>query len=305
MTNNNHICVLLSTYNGEKYLREQIDSILKQEGVKVELLVRDDGSIDSTLLILKEYESKNLLKILNSDKNLGPAPSFMELLYNSPDSDFYAFADQDDIWKPKKLLTAVEMLNNISEPALYCSNQIIYENGIEKSLRFNKEPNYSLVNLICGNSISGCTMVMNYKLKEILNRYKISNDVLRIRMHDVWCLLVASITGKIIYDKDAYIDYRIHNSNTVGLGKKGLMPKLLKLKKKLLCPYLQNGRSKIAKELLKIDSLSMDDAIILKCFASYRNSFIDKINILMNTNIRKNCDEKRFLFMLKVLFNWI
>lgn len=186
------ICVLMSTYNGSKYLREQIESIICQKNVDVTIVVRDDGSKDDTLDIIKEYTKENEIRILNSDKNLGPGLSFMHLLYNSDESEYYAFADQDDIWKPEKLYVAVEMLEQQYEPALYCSNQILYCDGIEKRLRYDMDPNYSLANCICNNRISGCTMVFNKKLRDILLKYRPDDEIIKSRMHDTWVMIIAS-----------------------------------------------------------------------------------------------------------------
>ena len=115
------ITVLMSTYNGEKYLHEQIDSILRQQGVKVNLLVRDDGSTDNTLAILDKYQEEGLLTFYTGE-NLGPQRSFLHLLQQAPQSDYYAFADQDDIWLEDKLSTGIKQLQNDKEkPALYFS----------------------------------------------------------------------------------------------------------------------------------------------------------------------------------------
>ena len=96
------IQVLMSTYNGEKYLKEQIESILNQEKVEVNILIRDDGSCDKTLKIIKEL-SKNPKISYYEGKNIGPAKSFMDLVNKSGDKfNYYAFADQDDIWMPNK-----------------------------------------------------------------------------------------------------------------------------------------------------------------------------------------------------------
>ena len=123
------VCVLMATYNGEKYLREQVDSIIGQHNININLIVRDDGSTDSTINILSEYEEKGLLTYTKG-ANLGPARSFMELLKFSPISDYYAFSDQDDIWLPDKIKTAVDMMKEDEEkPALYfCQTQLVDEN---------------------------------------------------------------------------------------------------------------------------------------------------------------------------------
>lgn len=303
---NKSVCVLLSTYNGEEFISQQIDSVINQEGVSVDILVRDDGSKDNTLNILKGYESRCNLKILDSNNNLGPALSFMELIYSVGNYDYYAFADQDDIWKSNKIAVAIDKIENENEPVLYCSNQIILKNGEEVGLRFTSIPNYSLVNTLCGNSLSGCTMVFNKLLKEVLCQYRVSNALLRIRMHDVWCLLVAELTGKVVYDEEAYILYRIHTNNTVGLQKKGLFEIYRRLKKRINDPDMRNGRSKTARELLlKIPNIRDSDRTILELFADYSTNLKKMYKLLMNKEVRNNCDENRILFLLKLLFRWI
>lgn len=102
-----NILVLMSTFNGEKFIREQIESILAQENVNIKLLVRDDGSTDKTLDILNEYKNKGKLNYYIG-KNLGPQLSFMHLLQNAPYCEYYAFADQDDVWLKDKLSTAIK-----------------------------------------------------------------------------------------------------------------------------------------------------------------------------------------------------
>ena len=130
----------MSTYNGEKYLREQIDSILGQRGVEVTLLVRDDGSSDATLSILDEYKSSGLLDYY-CGSNLGPARSFMHLLQNAPASDFYAFSDQDDKWMDDKLLAAItSMEGHESEPALYFSQTQLVDAGLKKNTKRHNTP---------------------------------------------------------------------------------------------------------------------------------------------------------------------
>ena len=91
------VLILLSTYNGERYIKEQIESLLKQENVKVSILVRDDGSTDGTINILNEYQKQGKLKWYTGE-NLKPAKSFMNLVENAPEYEYYAFCDQDDVW---------------------------------------------------------------------------------------------------------------------------------------------------------------------------------------------------------------
>ena len=112
MEDKKNVLVLMSTYNGEKYLREQLDSILKSTGVEVNVLVRDDGSTDSTVDILKEYTSSGKLSYY-VDKNVGPAQSFRNLVEACDKNYFaYAYADQDDIWGEEKLFVAVSEISD-------------------------------------------------------------------------------------------------------------------------------------------------------------------------------------------------
>ena len=140
------VAVLMSTYNGEKYLREQIDSILAQEGVDVTLYIRDDGSSDSTIEIINEYLTKtNRIKFYIGE-NIGVGNSFMQLVYDCPeDYDYYAFSDQDDIWLTEKMQVAVDSLKEYSNPFLYCSNQILVDkNG--KIIGLMKRKKFWLMN---------------------------------------------------------------------------------------------------------------------------------------------------------------
>ena len=119
-----NVTVLMSTYNGETYLKEQIDSILAQEGIRVKLLVRDDGSKDSTQQILDDYSKRGLLEWYKGE-NLKSARSFMNLVDTvSLDADYYAFSDQDDFWEKDKLSRAIDMLNQFDD--VHCK-QLLYK----------------------------------------------------------------------------------------------------------------------------------------------------------------------------------
>ncbi len=117
------LIVLLSAYNGEKYIREQLDSLLAQSLCGVEIFVRDDGSTDRTRGILEEYREQGMLSWI-AGENLGPSQSFWQLLRNCDDADYYAFCDQDDVWDPDKLEVAVQALQQLDpvNPALYCGD---------------------------------------------------------------------------------------------------------------------------------------------------------------------------------------
>ena len=249
------VAVLMSTYNGEKYLREQIDSILAQEGVNVTLYIRDDGSSDSTIDIIKDYLKHNNKVKLDIGKNMGVGNSFMQLVYDVGDEfDYYAFADQDDVWYSNKLAKAIEIIGNIEEPRLYGSNQELIDKdkgrlGLRYSSDFHMVTEVESVFQI--NHISGCTLVFNRRLRNLLcevNR-RPTGLLLNNRIHDVWVVNVAALYGGLIYDVNAYIGYRQHDNNVIGAYSHGILFNIKEKIRKIRQPKYRNGRSLISYEL--------------------------------------------------------
>lgn len=209
------VTVLMATYNGEKYLREQIESIKRQINVDVNILVRDDGSTDNTKNILNEYQDKGVLRWYTGE-HLNVQKSFLNLLMESPESDYYAFCDQDDVWDDNKLYCAVEHLKNYvdDKPALYYSGLRIVDSNLNvirtHYITDNRLPeaNYFISN------VAGCTEVFNKKLKDLVNLA--TPDF--VLMHDSWIYKICLSVGGYIYaDKYAHINYRQHNLNVVGI----------------------------------------------------------------------------------------
>ena len=162
--------VLMSTYNGEKYIKTQIDSIISQVDVSVELVIRDDGSSDATKSIVQDYGDSCVLICGN---NVGCAKSFFELLRyantNYSDDYYFAFADQDDYWMPEKLATAVRQLDAFgkSTPNLYFSNLCVVDGDLKNGkLLYNESVNLDKPHSLIQNYASGCTMVFNKKAVE-------------------------------------------------------------------------------------------------------------------------------------------
>lgn len=306
------VAVLMSTYNGEKYIREQIESILTQEGVVTKLYVRDDNSSDQTLKILKEYKESGKLKIISAKQNIGPGRSFMRLIYavsKHEDFDYMAFADQDDIWLPRKIYAAVEKLKDAGEmPALYGSNQTLYQNGKEEKLRFYCPQDTSLEHHISRNEISGCTMVMNKTLvtKIISHPYPPVN-IIDFRIHDAWVALVAILTGTFIYDPNSYILYRIHENNTVGIKKistKERFNRLLLKGNNGKCRA--NLRSNTAKILLKYyPDVDKKHRAVLEKYAYYRKNMKCKLVLMRDKKIIQATGENSMIFRLKILMNFV
>ncbi|MDE5575998.1 MAG: glycosyltransferase [Oscillospiraceae bacterium] len=301
MTN---VAVLMSTYNGEKYLREQIDSIMSQSGVQVELFVRDDGSSDGTKAILTEYSEKNSNIHIEFAENVGVGNSFMNLLYSAPDTfDYYSLADQDDMWEKNKLIEAVKLLG---DKLLYASNQECVDKfGNSLGLRYSKDTFIHLtpVSILECNMIAGCTMVLSNKFFKLLTEQKNrpSAALLKNRIHDVWLAMVASLSDGIVYDTRSFIKYRQHENNVVG-AKSSFSKRVKERVKKLHHSEYRNGRSLLAKEIVeRFPEAAEKYPLIEAC--SKAKSFKGKNKILKNgKELRKYTKESRLGFFIKVMF---
>lgn len=248
--------MLMSAYNGQKYIKEQIESILAQTGVDVTLLIRDDGSKDRTAERANEIADNRITYY--KEENLGAAKSFLALMKKAqidyPDIQFFSFADQDDIWDHDKLSSAVEMLKK-EDADLYCGSLSAFqeEQGINNFVISSKR--YSDVELMVRSSTAGCTMAFN---RRVLNRV-CEYWPTYIEMHDSWIFRVCQYTGmKIVTDKTPHMKYRIHGENECGAAL---------TKTEQIRTHLQNmfGRdssmvSNTSNELLKGYSKYIDDS---------------------------------------------
>lgn len=212
-----NIAILMSTYNGEKYLREQIDSILNQLGnFSLDLWVRDDGSKDGTLHILEEYALEGKLRWY-SGENLGPALSFLDLVKHCPGYDYYAFADQDDYWMPEKINEGLLVLQDKQVPALYSANLILVDEELNDFGRnvYRTTPKLDFETLLCATGLTGCTMLFNNLLAKVIQDHELPQKII---MHDSFlpevCLLVG---GEIFFDPRAHMKYRQHEKNVLGV----------------------------------------------------------------------------------------
>jgi len=211
MKKNPKVNILLSTYNGEKYLTAQIESLLVQTYNNITIYVRDDGSKDNTCAVLEDYAKKGLIILIENAKkvNLGYKESFWTLLRESAQADYYAFCDQDDIWYPNKVELGVTALEQESDslPLLYFSS-FIY---CDEQLRFVGKPtdmpaSVTFKDVLFYSPAFGFTVLINHELRNIA----LSASSLKNIPHDVWCQKIAASMGKIIYDSTQTARYRRH-----------------------------------------------------------------------------------------------
>ena len=195
--------ILLATYNGEEFLREQLDSIFKQTYVYYHIYIRDDGSTDQTLEIVKSYQQQypeKITLIQDDEKNLGAAQNFSRLLDYSK-AAYIAFCDQDDVWLPEKLEVALRELKKLEQanppkPCLvYSDMKQIDENGTMTSdsvwNQMHLRPEYFTFNrLLIQNIPHGCAMVFNRRMKELVSPIPAAAI-----LHDHWIAIVAAAMG--------------------------------------------------------------------------------------------------------------
>lgn len=213
---------MLCTYQGQRYLEEQMDSFGAQLHRNWEVWASDDGSTDDTQVILEKYKKNwpdGRLSI-----RIGPGKGFVaNFLSLTCDpcigADYYAYSDQDDIWEPRKLARAVEWLKSVPEniPALYCSrSRLVDANNKEIGLSplFRKPPSFA--NALMQNIGGGNTMVFNTAARNLL--LEAGGDC-SVVSHDWWVyMLVTGCGGKVFYDSLPFLRYRQHDENVVGMN---------------------------------------------------------------------------------------
>lgn len=303
------VTVLMSTYNGEKYLEEQIESILNQKGVNVKLLVRDDGSRDGTVKILNQYKSKGLLEYIVGD-NIGFAKSFLYLFgaVKEP-TDYYAFSDQDDIWNESKLYEAIKCLERMNtekeKGKLYFSNLYMVDKDKNyMGFKALKNIKITLGSAYVRGRVSGCTMVMDTTLFQLTRRLELRKKEYNCKGGYEWAYLIClAVGGEIYYDYHAYIDFRRHGDNVTASGN-GFLSRI----KNELKAFggAKNDRSELSKVLLTIYSNEIEDnnRKLIQEVAEYRSSWWKRIKLLFNSELDSNmtlCNlEKRIYILLGV-----
>ncbi|MFU9138957.1 glycosyltransferase family 2 protein [Erwinia tasmaniensis] len=237
MINEDHISILFCSYNGEKYLREQIDSIISQTHSNWTIYISDDGSSDSTLKIIEEYIKKlpkNKIYLLKGPSK-GFAANFLSLLRNKDiHSPYYAFSDQDDIWFDTRLERALKLVKQAEQTTrdtcvLYGGRTKLIDaerRVIGLSPLFIRD--FKLENALLQSYSGGNTMLFNHAIK---NKIEMLPEKIPIVSHDWYLYLVcAAFSGEIIYDREPQVLYRQHGDNIVG-SNLGLLSKLSRLKR--------------------------------------------------------------------------
>lgn len=223
------IDILLSTFNGEKFIQDLLESLKAQTFRDFRLLIRDDGSNDNTIDIIRNFEKERTLNMefIPGESNIGAVSSF-GLLFEKSDADYIMFCDQDDVWMPQKIertfaaMQKAEAANDADTPILVFTNLKVVDENLNllnesffKYQRLNTG-RLALSQQLVQNIPCGCTMLLNRALVKQVG--KIPSDAV---MHDHWVSLVTSVFGKFVFIDEATILYRQHKHNTFGANQYG------------------------------------------------------------------------------------
>lgn len=304
--NNEHVVILLSTYNGQRYLSQQLDSLCRQTFSHFSILIRDDGSSDASVEVVKGYVARYENIKLIAGENLGVVRSFLELLKAAPSSPqhYYAFCDQDDVWQPEKLEVAVARLRAESNPdvALYFSRLKIVDPQLQ-SLGISAIPAYiGFENALVENAALGCTQVFGASIRQLM----LQAQPELMMMHDWWAYLLAATFGTVIYDAEPRIAYRQHTANVVGWDKN--MVSLLKKSKIFLHNLLiqKNGLQSLRQAqyfLHAYPDMPTDKRNTLTQLLALRESggMFDRYQFLMQHTVKRNHKLENMILALTVI----
>lgn len=212
--------ILLAAYNGEAYLEALLDSLLSQSYKDFVITVRDDGSTDHTCSILHRYAQKDdRIHILPGKRNLGYPDCFWYLLKKAEKADYYAFCDQDDIWKPEKLSAAAVRLDSCKADA-----PVLYAHGYDVCDRDLQQIGVGIIpgidqlparQLVFYSPVPGFSMVINHAMREMVLMQKPWGKNIP---HDLWMLWNARLLGEFIYDEHSLVLYRRHEGTATPTG---------------------------------------------------------------------------------------
>lgn len=301
------VTILLSTYNGSEFLQEQLDSLYKQTYSNITILVRDDGSSDSTLLILEAEQRKNHINIIKYNKNLGPALSFFELLKYAAltDTEYIAFCDQDDIWLPQKVKQAVASLSQVNKhtPAMYCSNVELVDKHLNHIYYSDLPRKIGFGNALVENIATGCTILVNRRAINLLCK-NLPNSP---HMHDWWCYLVVSCFGQVVFDPLPTIKYRQHSNNTIGVATNNIARFYRKFNRFFGSNRQRHWCSEHAKFLLSAYSrdMKLENQLIVNYIINAKSSFRSRLKLAFSRDIWRQKYSDNLILRVLILINRI
>lgn len=286
-----NICVVMSTYNGEKYLPMQLDSLLNQKGVNIIIYIRDDGSTDNTPSILTEYSRENDNIIVSLEKNVGYKKSFMKALKDAPESDYYGFCDQDDCWFPEKLYKTLCLMDN-TKSSLALGNAIVTDEELnEQFLLYSQQSIPSYPMSLTSSSFHGFLFCFDRHIRELAIRFPIEEITIP---HDFWIITIASLFGTITYDLDLVLAKYRRLPNSVSKSRPIKMF-FHRMHSFLFTNGIVEPYSKRILELYKDELVGNKKELVNAC-AYYKISWKEKKYLLHHKEIKRK-------YKIKVFFN--
>lgn len=304
--------VLLSAYNGEQYISEQIQSILNQTYPFISILIRDDGSTDQTVEVLEELMNIHPHKIkLIKGPNVGVVSSFFELLRSADaEADYYCFCDQDDVWLDHKVEHAITRLDSsihTDVPAMVFTSTYLTDDELNRKGTWPKPPAQepSFFNALYENIAIGATITMNQSARNLFI-YSQSVDSQKVLMHDWWFYLLISAFGTVIFDNTPSMLYRQHSNNVVG-GSNSIVGKL---KSKWASFKRHTGKDLLHRQAREFDRiygsrLTDIQKEQLELFLAPRTRFIDKLHYARKSKLYRQSKAESLLFKLFILIGFI
>jgi glycosyltransferase involved in cell wall biosynthesis len=303
------VLILLSTFNGEAYIEDQLNSLLNQTNIAVNVLIRDDGSTDNTISILDRFAEKHQNIMVIKGKNIGVGASFTQLVLEASKTvkryDYFAFSDQDDVWLENKMEAAVKRLSEMTQnkPSLYCSNLTLVDKNLNHLRKMYPE---EIIKITKGNALverfgTGCTFLFNEKALDFYSSYPPEIKVL----HDRWMFLICLFLGNVYFDNDSYILYRQHHQNVVG-AQLGLADKW-KSRFRSFAKLKEKPREDQAREFHRLfqNMLSKEDISLLKILTDYRATIKNRIRLLSASSkydLKMRSKELDFWLKVRIIF---
>jgi glycosyltransferase involved in cell wall biosynthesis len=271
------VTVCLATYNGGAYLREQIESLIAQKDIEINIIAGDDGSEDNSVAILNEYFEAGLISRILLFDRIGSTKNFASLLKECPNSDFVAFADQDDIWDEQKLGILISKFFANEPQLVFCGRRILKNKMDTKKMHHTLPKRLGFQNALVESSVPGNTIVLNNHAVSLANQ----SSIAQVQFFDAYLYLLISALGRVIYVDQPLVQYRIHSKNQVGFGDK-------KISKKLegVMNYIRTA------EILKSDigdKISIEKKAILDEFLNaFRNpSLLFSFILILKSRVRR------------------
>lgn len=283
------VAVLMVTFNGERYIEEQLTSILNQkldDDIALDIYVRDNASTDNTVAILNKYKKENKIK-LKLLENDGPAVSFLALIRETIGYDYYFLCDQDDYWDEEKVRISLGRMKNEKVPTMFFSNAELVNEKMEtmNCTVYKKEPPHDLMSIACSGGILGCTVAFNSELRKYILNIPVKKE--QIIMHDYLLALVcAAMDGRIIYYEKPLVKYRQHGNNVVGVST-SVKSKIIARLKNI---YKRNDVSISEQTKLVLDSLkdyvSNNNANKLRRIVNYKKNSLTKLSLALSSQTK-------------------